>query len=175
MTRTWRLPLPVVERVLAGSWHGTADTDGAGVSRWAPLVQVGPHGKWLGVGPGGDWLIGTLDRPRPLSEGWHVPLLPILEGSYSDWTGQLLRLRRVSPEAAEALDTLVPILPLLRAAIDGEGDYWPDLALSWLEKNPELPRPHESLQRLAGAGRQRPQRLRHRAEALLRSSRRAPS
>jgi hypothetical protein len=175
MSVTWRVAQPVLERIRADVWRELdVATDTEGVVRWAPLIEFGSGEKWLGVSLDGNWRVGPATGPaRPLQEGWHVPLLPILESNYETWLHNLAVLRGRLPELAHAVERVVHLPSLLAAAIEGEGAYWPALALGWLEGSPAIPLPMEALAHLAEAGKSRPQSLRHRASALLRRSRSA--
>jgi hypothetical protein len=96
-----------------------------------------------------------------------VPLLPVLESSYQLWLRNLDEVHHRSPLIGESIESAVDIPALLAAALRGDGEYWPSLALGWLEASPSLPLPREALIALAEARRTRPQALRHRARALL--------
>lgn len=167
MVNSWRLPKQALNRLFSAPWRAIPNTTVDRPTRWVPVIRLGRSGKLLGVMPDGTWAVGKGDDPRPLQEGWHVPLLPILESSHAEWVKELSELRAVLPDVAEAVEHVVQIEPLLRAAVDGEGDYWPELAIRWLESTPELPIPTAALSTYAEAGKRKPQALRHRARSLL--------
>jgi hypothetical protein len=156
-----------------GAWRESDDaTDPEGFERWAALIELGNRGKWLSVSAKGSWGVGPSSGPvRPIQEGWHVPLLPLLESSYESWLHNLEELRGRLPELGDAVERVVQIPSLLAAAIDGEGAYWPALAIGWLEESPAIPFPSQALRRLSEAGNSKPQSLRHRASGLLGRSR----
>jgi hypothetical protein len=55
---------------------------------------IGPQGKWLGVSADGSWGVGyPSGQFRSIPEGWHVPLLPVLDGSHSEWQRDLTEVR----------------------------------------------------------------------------------
>jgi hypothetical protein len=153
-----------LEAIPVSAWQ---DTDGTAPPRWSPVILLGRGETWLGVAPDGSWLIGRRDHLRPLPEGWHVPLLPILESTYEVWNQRLDRVRADNPALAGAVENAVQIDALLAAAINGDGAYWPERALSWLETAADLPLPTAALVSFADSGRNRPQALRQRARALL--------
>lgn len=165
MIRGWRLSQSALAVIRPETWQTIGERASEG-HRWAPLIQLAP-GKWLGVMADGNWAVGEGNRARPLREGWHVPLLPILEVPYDDWRRHLGDLRVTSPELADAVENVVQVGPLVAAAVDGEGVYWPELAVGWLERYPDIPRPFEALRRLADRSRDVPQSLRQRARSLL--------
>jgi hypothetical protein len=166
MIRNWRLPDAVLARIPPEAWQPATPSQSDDPDRWVPMIRLS-HDKWLGATPDGNWAVGQGDRARRLQEGWHVPLLPLLESPYVDWRDHLSELRDRAPEWADAIENVVQVGPLVSAAINGEGHHWPGLAVAWLEQSAEIPRPLEALKRLAESGSRAPQQLRHRARALL--------
>ncbi|WP_080409828.1 hypothetical protein [Burkholderia ubonensis] len=99
-----------------------------------------------------------------------MPLLPLLEVGRVQFFDHLTRVGQWRSEYASAIPAFPEIL-LLRFAFESSvSEYWPSKAIDWLDGEPMLARElRESLRALLSQG-WLPQRLRQRAQVVLKHS-----
>jgi hypothetical protein len=128
---------------------------------WRPVVAINNRGLALGLDPGGSWQIVAGEQVRgPAGGADLMMLLPLLERPYQ----QLAELTEASCPG-RLWDEL------LRFALDWPTEYWPGLAVTWVEDGYPLAPVRDALAVVEGDPR-RSQPLRHRALRLRRRRRR---
>jgi hypothetical protein len=130
---------------------------------WRVVFAVNDHDLDLAVAEDGRWVVGRdAESARPVSEVMMV-LLPLLKRPY----------RQVTAAVAAQAPSGQPELPweeLVRFALTWPSDYWPGLALGWLEDGFGAGGVLDELAALKDAsGRSQP--LRHRALRVWKAAR----
>jgi hypothetical protein len=131
---------------------------------WRPVTAIGDSGLILAIGPDGSWRVIDGERVRePAADRGLMMLLPLLER----------RCEQVRTEVADQVPDGFPAPfwdELLEFALKWPTDYWPGLALAWVEDGYPVDRVRDAVAAIA-VDQGRPQPLRHRA-LRLRGSRR---
>ncbi len=122
-------------------------------------MAIGHHGLVLGVGPDGSWCVIEAGAVRAPATGRNLMmLLPLLE-------------RPCAQVSAEVTDQVPGAFPgrmwdeLLGHALGWPTDYWPGLALAWVEDGYPVERVQGAVAAF-GADRRRAQPVRARVAAL---------
>jgi hypothetical protein len=138
-------------------------------SAWTPLVQVSATGRtWLGRDSRLGWIVGREGRSAGQIQADEPGLWPLLERSYDKLLSEIRSLAPATGESADMLVESFPIAEVLNSALSDGGEHWKMLALEWLETNPQLSLPRETLEQLASSSKDvATQRTRHRAKSLL--------
>jgi hypothetical protein len=134
-----------------------------GASLWHSVLAINDRGLMLGIAADGSWVVGDdFSSAHPAAESL-MAMLPLLAQSY----------RQVEAVVAAQVPPHRPGPPwpqLLELALGWPSEYWPGLALGWLEDGYPVAGLLDVLAGVKDApGRSQP--LRHRALRLWRSAR----
>ena len=135
---------------------------------WLPVMKFAISGLSIGISKHGAWLVGSSNECVPVDSGTATRILPILEMDPGLSKAQLINAimnQAISPASLQGGIEL-PFLIAVQAAIEGNSEYWADLALDWLGTLTPSPEILESLEGLVNA-RWASQRTRHRAHRIL--------
>jgi hypothetical protein len=124
---------------------------------WRPVVSINGQGVMLGIDSDGSWQVADGEQVRgPAVGGNLMMLLPLLERPYQQIADLV---------AADCPGRLWD--GLLGFALDWPTEYWPGLAMTWVEEGYPVAPVRDALAVVKGDPR-RSQPLRHRALRLCR-------
>jgi len=143
----------------------------------SPVLKETPPCCWLiewdglklGVHRKGGWYARFRDEWVLFDAEYKcVHLLPVLEFDRDEFFAFLNRAEILFPDYASGIKNF-PMLLLFRLAFCGRcSDYWAELAMTWLERDPcHQPSLKADLEELS-VNKLKPQRLRHRARKIAR-------
>ncbi|MGW4945018.1 hypothetical protein ACWEOZ_25895 [Actinoplanes sp. NPDC004185] len=125
---------------------------------WQPVVAIGSHGSVLGLDADGSWVVADGGKVRGVAVGANLTmLLPLLEQPH----------RQLAAAVAAVVPSAPPWDELLVFALGWPTEYWPALALGWLEDGYPSAGVRDALTALRDDA-HRSQPLRHRALRLCR-------
>ncbi|GAA0560440.1 hypothetical protein GCM10010172_49440 [Paractinoplanes ferrugineus] len=128
--------------------------------QWRPVVAIGNHGLVLGLDADASWVVVDGEQVRGVALGANLMmLLPLLEQPH----------RRLSAAVAAEVLLVPPWDELLVFALGWPTEYWPGLALGWLEDGYPLAGVRNAVCVVKDDTR-RSQPLRHRALRLSRGA-----
>lgn len=124
--------------------------------QWRPVVAINDHGLVLGLDADGSWVVVDGGQVRGVAAGSDLMmLLPLLEQPHHQLAAAVAAQAPSSP----------PWDDLLAFALGWPTEYWPGLALAWLEDGYPLAGVRDAVAVLRDDSR-RSQPLRHRALRL---------
>jgi hypothetical protein len=136
-----------------------------GEKQWHPVLPVDDRGLVLGVAKDGAWVVSDGDGELRSADAALMALLPLLERPFH-------KVAAAVAVQAGAQRSAPPWAALVRCALVWPTEYWPGLALGWLEEGYPTDGLVEVLAGLKDApGRSQP--LRRRALRLWKAVRRA--